>query len=184
MYIGIDPGKKGALAVVDGDGNLVLCKPLPHFSNPGKPGTPGDLDCRSLATLLAPYAAKVALAVIEKPTGYTPNASAMMKLGECYGALRCMLTLAAFPLEPTYAKAWKAHFELSAKKSLAIDLANTLYGTAFTATQDGLAEAVLMAHYARLRHATDERSQAQAQRVKQAVRVALGEALEQSHPTL
>lgn len=153
MYIGIDPGKKGAVAILDRDGNLVLCKPLPHFSTPAKPKTPGDLDCRSLAALLAPYSARVALAVIEKPIGYTPNASAMMKLGESYGALRCLLTLAAFPLELAYAKAWKGHLELSADKSLAINLANALYGTALTAAQDGLAEAVLLAHYAKLRHA-------------------------------
>ena len=153
MYIGIDPGKRGGIALLDGDGNLVLCKPLPHFSNPAKPRSPGDLDCRSLAALLAPYATRVALAVIEKPIGYTPNASAMMKLGESYGALRCLLTLAGLPLEQAYAKAWKGHLELSADKSLAIDLANALYGTAFTAKQDGLAEAVLLAHHAKLCHA-------------------------------
>lgn len=155
-YIGIDPGKKGAVAVIDGDGVLVLCEPLPHFPGPlvkGKKNrTPGDLDCRSLAALLSPYADRVTLAVIEKPAGYTPNAQAMMKLGECYGALRCMLTLADFPLEPTYAKAWKAHLGLSADKAFSIELANTLYATEFTATQDGQAEAVLLAHYAKLRN--------------------------------
>lgn len=140
FYIGIDPGKSGALAVV------------------------GDLWCEAYSfseenyiVVLNSIREKIALAVVER-VGAMPKQGVVstFQFGQNFGWTLGVLATLKIPYELILPKTWKKEFGCTSDKNTSIDVAKRLFpGVSLMRTErcttphDGKAEALLMAEYAR-----------------------------------
>ena len=93
IFIGIDPGNSGALAVIDHDGN-----PIDHMKN-----TSLDADLFRFALSHQP-----SFGYIEKVHSMPgQGVASTFKFGASYGALRMLLTCAAIPYEEVTPAKWQ-----------------------------------------------------------------------------
>lgn len=168
LYLGIDPGKKGGIAIVDETGKLHRLAAMPLY---GK-----ELNLRELADLIRPAVPAIALALVERQDTFPGQAYGVAMQQRGYGMiLGVLVALGLTPLTPGAAE-WKKAMGLSLKrgkydgeklhkarlKELAITRAKELHpGEDFLATarsrvpHDGMAEAALLAEHARrLQHPT------------------------------
>lgn len=150
-YLGIDPGKAGALAVLTGSAAVY---DLPHPSN--------ELDYEALYELVAPY--KGALVVLEEqhPQGRTERTAAggyritgsmqsAFQLGKGYGGCLAVCRLAGLRIHRVKPNAWKSAMGLTSEKDLSLTKARDLFPELSRElrfkTKDGRAEALLLALY-------------------------------------
>jgi crossover junction endodeoxyribonuclease RuvC len=150
-YIGIDPGKQGAVAVLSEDGFPMLYDcPLV-----GK-----ELDVVSMATLLRPYCELGAVAILEK-VGARPGQGvvSMFSFGVGYGMWRGILAAFGARVHLVAPQTWKAAMLRDTDKSkdasvlTAMSLFPGLAAKQLTGSRggikDGRAEALLLAEYGR-----------------------------------
>lgn len=141
IYVGIDPGKSGALAVISDDGSVSVV--------PFDPGT-------YKATLR--YAAGPTRAVLEHVTAMPKQGvTGMFNFGENFGYIKGLLEANEIPYELVRPQKWKKEFGIS-DKNASIEVCKRLFPyVCLRRTErcrkddDGLAEALLMAEYARRR---------------------------------
>jgi hypothetical protein len=161
LFMGIDPGRKGGIAVCDGRG-WVKAMPMPR-------------DEREIAELLAGYVGGVALAALEKVGPMPSDArSRMWAFAENYGFLRGCLRSLGVPFFDVAPQRWqrelnvivpelpplpkgddKARKKVSAvrrrlRKAAQSELAGSLYPRASIVNET--ADAVLLMELARRRH--------------------------------
>lgn len=138
LILGIDPGKKGALAILDSETNSVMTHDMP--------GTTRDLH-----NLIAGLPI-IKVAVVEKP--YYPainGTSNAGKKGEDYGVLIGALQWRDIPFHEVPPAEWKKSLHIPTDKNAARQRANQFYPD--NADQwplvkhDGRAEAALIAWY-------------------------------------
>lgn len=142
-YIGIDPGKKGGLAVIREDGAVELA----------------SFDKRAYLDILSNYgdfetAAVVCLEHVSSMPGQ--GVASTFSFGENFGWLQGVLDAYGIKYELVRPQKWKKEYSVTADKNGSIEVAHRLFPTVdlrrtekCRTDDDGLAEALLMAEYAR-----------------------------------
>ncbi len=139
-YVGIDPGAKGAFAVLDDGAVDVL---------------PLDMDAFTAAMRrLDPKNTRVVLEHVSAMPGQ--GVVSMFSFGTGWGRIMGVLEALRIPYELVKPQKWKKAFSVTSDKNSSIAVAKRLFpGIDLRRTErshkddDGLAEALLMAEYAR-----------------------------------
>lgn len=146
-YIGIDPGKTGALAVIEE--GIAFVTPFDER---------GYID-----TLLTcdPKQTVVCLEHVHSMPGQ--GVASVFKFGENFGWIQGVLMALNIPYELVTPQKWKKEFSATSDKNTSIDVCKRLFPSVSlkksercTKDNDGFAEALLMAEYARRKFGGDE----------------------------
>jgi crossover junction endodeoxyribonuclease RuvC len=149
IYLGIDPGLSGALAVVSDAGRVeVWDMPTLTITVNGKAKRQLDLAALSKWFDLHP----VDQVVIEDPHALPgQGATSMFNFGFTCGALHALVVSTETPMLPVRPAKWKAALGLTKDKDATRRWASRVYPTFAhlwtRAKDDGRAEAVLLAYY-------------------------------------
>ena len=145
-WVGIDPGKSGAMAVIWNDATLQPT--LIEYTGPLCYKT-------SLCDILRTEIRVVVERLFARP-GKLSSAKANFELGRCMGELETMLAMVGLPFQEVTPQAWQKEFGVSGDKQTHIDCAKRLFpGVPLKRSEkcvkdfDGYADALLMAEYAR-----------------------------------
>lgn len=141
LYIGIDPGKSGALAILDGETVSVY---------------PFDEDAYIRELKIASLQSCVCC--LER-VGAMPGqgVTSMFSFGANFGFIQGVLRAFHIPFELVTPQKWKKEFGVSGKNESVTVCKRLFPGVSLLATEkcrkdsDGMAEALLMAEYARRR---------------------------------
>ena len=144
IYIGIDPGKRGALAIIY---DAVDCQFILPFQAEGY--------IRHLQNI----SGEKAKACLEHVTAMPKQGvTSMFHFGENFGYIRGLLEAFGIPYELVRPQKWKKEFGITGDKNSSIEVCKRLFpGVSLLRTDrcrkddDGMAEALLMAEYARRR---------------------------------
>jgi hypothetical protein len=138
LYIGIDPGKTGAIAVMDADDMSVRVFDMP--------GTIEEK--RAILSEIG----SVRCAWIEKP--FFPRMIGIknaVTIAQAYGEMKACLFFAGVPTNEVPPAAWKKHFGLSTDKDASRAYASSVFPDQSNLwarkKDDGRAEAALIAYY-------------------------------------
>jgi len=154
LFLGVDPGVTGALALVCAQRGLLEVAGVPVCSN----GTTGvvtrEVDVRETNELLRTWSDRHQLArdhlsvVIERPQAMRTGVTALSQ-GDSYGALRAVAGMWAQRVERVNPAAWKRTFGLTGEgKAASVECARRLYGEQLPKRlRNDLAEAVLLARW-------------------------------------
>lgn len=144
IYIGIDPGKKGALAVILEDMGKTILLP---FDELGYKNLLRNISCQKTKACLEHVGAMPGQGV-----------TSMFHFGENFGYIRGLLEAFEIPYELVRPQKWKKEFSITGEKNSSIEVCKRLFpGVDLRRSErcrkddDGLAEALLMAEYARRR---------------------------------
>lgn len=146
IYVGIDPGKNGGIAVIAEDRSILYIGKYSdeNLLNVGDTYNGKYLDIRC---------------VLEKVNAM-PNQGvvSMFNFGQNYGFIQGVLKAYNIPFELVPPQKWKKEFSVTSDKNTSIEVAKRLFPNVnLKATErcrkdhDGMAEALLMAEYARRR---------------------------------
>ena len=144
IYIGIDPGKDGAMAML--------------FNTSGVPEIWG-FDIEAYRYALELYGNNPAKCCLER-VGAMPGqgVTSMFKFGENFGFIQGLLVAYSIPYELVTPQKWKKEFQITGDKNSSIAVCKRLFpDVSLRRTDrckkdhDGMAEALLMAEYARRR---------------------------------
>lgn len=142
VYIGIDPGKDGALVALLPDGIRVV-----------------PFDEVSYASTLDELSGFDAMCILEH-VGAMPGQGSvsMFHFGENFGFVRGLLSAFGIPYELVRPQKWKKEFSCTSDKNTSIAVAQRLFPSVdlrrtpkCKGPHDGICEALLMAEYARRR---------------------------------
>ena len=143
-YIGIDPGKNGALAIITYWGNGQVDYTIQPF------------DATEYVKLLRNHAVNVTVCV--EKVGAMPGQGvvSMFNFGHNLGFIEGVLQAVSIPYQLVPPQTWKKEFSLNSDKAKSIEVCQKLFpNVSLLATErsrkphDGMAEALLMAEYAR-----------------------------------
>ena len=157
IYIGIDPGKKGAIAAIetDGDGDITFVDVLPYSED----GYREFLKER--ATFRRSGSFRCCLEKVGAHPGEGVKSS--FSFGENYGFIRGLLAGFQIPYQTILPQRWKKEFGLGNDKADSIEVCRRLFpDVSLKPTDrcqkdnDGMAEALLMAEYARRKFSSAE----------------------------
>lgn len=145
VYIGIDPGKKGAMAILREDGSSIIYP----FSEAGYKEVLADYSTENFKCR--------AKCCLEHVSAMPGNGSvSMFNFGENFGFIQGLLTAYEIPYELVRPQKWKKEFSVTADKNQAIDVCKRLFPNEILKRTDrckvddsNFAEALLMAEYAR-----------------------------------
>lgn len=141
IYIGIDPGKKGALAEIRGESIAFALFEDGHYADVIR-GVLGMDDVR----------------VCLEHVGAMPGqgVTSMFNFGQNFGYIKGLLEAFQVPYELVRPQKWKKEFSITGDKNSSIEVCKRLFpGVSLHRTErcrkddDGMAEALLMAEYAR-----------------------------------
>ena len=145
VYIGIDPGKGGALATINGIGDVFIY----------------PFDKEVYKNVLSDYQ-RVGGNILAKccleHVGAAPKQGvvSMFHFGENFGFIQGLLTAYDIPYELVRPQKWKREFSITADKNMAIEVCKRLFPTADLKRTErckkdcsDFAEALLLAEYAR-----------------------------------
>lgn len=144
IYIGIDPGKDGAMAMIFPDNVIAF---------------PFDMDGYRNALDGIQGFSKICRCCLER-VGAMPGqgVTSMFKFGENFGFIQGLLTAYSIPYELVTPQKWKKEFQVTGVKNSSIAVCRRMFpGVSLRRTDrcktdhDGMAEALLMAEYARRR---------------------------------
>jgi len=147
IYIGIDPGKDGAMAIIYPDEDIRVYTFDPEAYR------------FFLDDIFQGSAAVQTRCCLER-VGAMPGqgVTSMFKFGENFGFIQGLLTAYAIPYELVTPQKWKKEFQITGDKNSSIAVCKRLFpGVSLRRTDrckrdhDGMAEALLMAEYARRR---------------------------------
>jgi len=151
--IGIDPGLKGGIAILE-DGNIIFADYTPVYSEDfikgGKKKTRNIMDVAAISDIMLEF--KPDCGILEKVTARPGQGStSMFRFGMGVGEYHGLLTALTIPYKEIRPQEWKKHFNLTSDKVESLNLATTLWpdwSKSFRLKkQDGIAEAALMAKY-------------------------------------
>lgn len=141
-YIGIDPGKDGALAIIREGGVLVIPFGVEEYRD----------------TLMAFLSGSMAAVCCLEHVSSMPKqgVTSTFNFGVNFGFIQGLLTAYSIPYELVRPQKWKKEFSLSKDKNASIAVCHRLFPSVSlrrtercTKDHDGMAEALLMAEYAR-----------------------------------
>lgn len=145
IAVGIDPGKKGAMAIINGIGDVFVY----------------PFDEQVYRNVLSDYqkvgSNTLAICCLEHVSARPGNGSvSMFGFGENFGFIQGLLTAFEIPYELVRPAKWKKEFSVTADKNTSIEVCHRLFpNVSLKRTErckkddDGLAEATLLAEYAR-----------------------------------
>lgn len=145
IYIGIDPGKDGAMAEIWPDGAVSLLTFDRMIYNEA-------LQCIAAAR-------EPKICCLER-VGAMPKqgVTSMFKFGENFGFIQGLLTACRIPYELVTPQKWKKEFQITGDKNSSVAVCKRLFPDVIlrrtercSKDHDGMAEALLMAEYARRR---------------------------------
>lgn len=145
VYIGIDPGKSGAMAIIHADDSVeVIPYDLVNYSS-------------ALAKVSrGPHSVTCCVEKVNAMPGQ--GVVSMFNFGHNLGLIEGLLTGYEIPYQLVPPQTWKKEFSLSSDKAKSIEVCQKLFpGVSLLATprsrkpNDGMAEALLLAEYARRR---------------------------------
>lgn len=140
-YIGIDPGKKGAIAIID-EKRTVIARAT--FSEETYIQILREIDAPCIVCL--------------EQVGARPGqgVTSMFHFGENFGWIRGVLQALSIPYQTVTPLKWKREFSVTSDKGSSVKACQKLFPSAdlhatsrCTTPHDGIAEALLMAEYAR-----------------------------------
>lgn len=144
IYIGIDPGKKGALAIIFGGMDKTVL--VPFSGN----------DYIIFLKNISGNPVKACLEHVGAMRGQ--GVTSMFNFGQNFGYIRGLLEAFEIPYELVRPKKWKKEFSITGDKNSSIEVCKRLFPSVdlrrserCKKDDDGLAEALLMAEYARRR---------------------------------
>lgn len=150
IFIGVDPGITGALAVI-GEHGYVAVHDMPAMLY-GKTTGRKAVNLPLLAATIRPYTALACVACVERVNAMPgQGVSSMFSMGmSFYGACGTLAGL-EIPFYLVQPQAWKGYFQLNSEKERSLDLARKLYPMASLKHKKdhGRAEALLIARYAK-----------------------------------
>lgn len=143
VFIGIDPGKSGALMAINDRGKIVCSCPFGR-----------DEYIHALSGLSSHFNCKC---VVEHVSAMPKQGCvSMFNFGENFGFIRGVLEALKIPYELVRPQKWKRVFSCTSDKNTSIEVAKRLFpGAQLIRTSrcrkpdDGIAEALLMAEYSR-----------------------------------
>ena len=146
-YFGIDPGKSGAVAILDADGGVIDLCDLPYIAD--------SLDPIALLDILSQ--ADGLRGALEMPLAMKGAAiQSVLLAGRNYGALKATMQLHHYPYEEVLPARWKKDMRVTSDKESSIALALQLFPdqrdqlvTPRGGRKDGRAEALLLAEWKR-----------------------------------
>ena len=140
-YIGIDPGKSGAIAIIYPNGSV---ETVP-FNAANYIDVLGGLNDNKVACCVEKVGAMPGQGV-----------TSMFNFGHNFGFIEGVLQAYGIPYQLVPPQTWKKEFSLSSDKNKSIEVCQKLFpNVSLLATErsrkpnDGIAEAILMAEYAR-----------------------------------
>lgn len=148
LIIGVDPGIKGAVGVINVDTMKAQSLPIPTYSFKGK----NHIDCKELSSILSIFAPKTLISVVERPSAM-PNqgVSSTFRFGKACGLVEGILHGLEIDVITVPPATWKAYLGLSSNKSESAILASDLFPSAKhlwkLKKHNDLAESVLLAYY-------------------------------------
>ena len=141
IYIGVDPGKSGALALLFPDGTIEV---IP-FNSEGYMAVLSGLKGQDVKCCLEKVGAMPGQGVVS-----------MFNFGHNLGFIEGLLQANRIPYQMVPPQTWKKEFSLSSDKAKSIEVCQKLFpNVSLLATErskkpnDGMAEALLLAEYAR-----------------------------------
>ena len=146
IYIGIDPGKNGGIAIINENTNTNYSMPY------------SERDLRRYTRLLKKnYENERIMCCLEQVHAMPgQGVTSMFNFGMNYGYIKGVLETLGIPYQEVTPAKWKKEFGLSGTKADSIEVCQRLFpGVDLMATErsrkphDGMAEALLMAEYAR-----------------------------------
>jgi len=150
-FFGIDPGQKGAIAVVTFDGEFTIVD-MPLM--PDKKA----VDVKKLYSFVHYYMASSSCFLILEKAQPMPkqDVTGVFSYGLSYGKLLSTIEILEVPFQEVRPQKWKKEFSLKSDKKQSVDAALKLFPKAKDllitkrgALKDGRAEALLMAEYGR-----------------------------------
>lgn len=154
LYLGIDPGLSGAIALVNDDGRLHSVEDMPASAR-GNGRVKHEVDSGGIAHLLRPHAAEVTFGIVES-VGARPGqgVASMFSLGHSFGVATAVLSCLGIPFELLTPARWKLLAEVPSDKPLTLAAARRRWPDApLTRVKDhGRAEALFLALLAMRRH--------------------------------
>lgn len=143
IYIGIDPGKSGALAMIRGDGDIRV---WPFNS----------AEYVEVLTGLTSISREIKCCVEKVSAMPGQGVVSMFNFGHNLGLIEGVLQANRIPYQLVPPQTWKKEFSLNSDKAKSIEVCQKLFpNVSLLATErsrkpnDGMAEALLMAEYAR-----------------------------------
>lgn len=155
IFLGVDPGASGAIAVLDEDGVLLEIFDMPVVELKIGKAIKRRVSPELLAHVVSPYAGSVAC--LEKVSAM-PNqgVSSMFAFGESYGIVRGVLATLQISTTLVTPAAWKGAMGLNAGKDGSRVKAMQLWPDRVAyfkrVKDDGRAEACLIAEFGRLKN--------------------------------
>ena len=145
VYIGIDPGKKGAMAILREDGSSIIYP----FSEAGYKEVLADYSTENFKCR--------ARCCLEHVSAMPGNGSvSMFNFGENFGFIQGLLTAYEIPYELVRPQKWKKEFSITSDKNQAIDVCKRLFPNAILKRTErckvddsNFAEALLLGEYCR-----------------------------------
>ena len=148
IFIGIDPGLSGAIAVLWPDGPVADDMPTVVYSKTGF--VKRAVDLHALAGILRPYENLPCQVFLERVNAFPGQCvGSMFSLGMSYWGAAGVCAALGLPLNLISPQDWKKHFKLNAEKDLARGLASRLFPSVDLSKKKdhGRAEALLIARY-------------------------------------
>jgi crossover junction endodeoxyribonuclease RuvC len=143
ITLGVDPGLKGGVAALDGEGRLLWAEPLPMLD--------GLVDPSALRALLSRLGGDPTrlFAYVERAQAFPGQGiSSTFKYGVGYGSLLSALAWQGIGYQAVPAGAWKRAMGLTGDKADSIAMARRYWPQlALRRKDDGLAEAALLARW-------------------------------------
>lgn len=143
IYIGVDPGKNGAFAIIGNSATIVMPWDEVQFSE-------------YMLSISTAYP-KTTIACVEKVSAMPgQGVTSMFNFGKNAGYIEGVLITCGIPYQLIPPQRWKKEFGLNSDKQKSIEVCKKLFPTAdlhrtprCTTEHDGMAESLLMAEYAR-----------------------------------
>jgi len=154
LYLGIDPGLSGAIALVDGETRCVMLEDMPTAAR-GHGRVRHEVDAGGVVHLLHGYADRIAHSVIEQVSAMPrQGVASMFSLGHSFGTVTAVIATLGVGFELIAPARWKRVAQLPADKGLVLAAARRRWpGASLTRVKDhGRAEALFMALLALQRH--------------------------------
>jgi crossover junction endodeoxyribonuclease RuvC len=154
LFLGIDPGLSGALALLDTETGKITVRDVPVHELKRNGKTKREIDLYALARLMDDMAKGQGTCIVVEQVGSMPGqgVSSVFAFGKAYGILLGVAASTFCPIEFVTPQVWKRAMGVTASKDGSRAKASMLFPT-YSASwarvkDDGRAEAVLIAAWA------------------------------------
>ena len=154
LFLGIDPGLSGALALLDTDAGKIVVRDVPVHELKRNGKAKREIDLYALARLMDDMAKGQGTRIVVEQVGSMPGqgVSSVFAFGKAYGILLGVAASTFCPIEFVTPQVWKRAMGVTASKDGSRAKASMLFPTYSDSwarvKDDGRAEAVLIAAWA------------------------------------